>query len=76
MSKTQDKRAERVQEAENFVKERRANQLVIFEANLLAGQQLFENNKEKLSAEEILVIEKELADNQALLEKLRQEWNL
>jgi hypothetical protein len=76
MSKTQDKRAERVQEAENFVKERRANQLAIFEANLLAGQQLFENNKEKLSAEEILVIEKELADNQALLEKLRQEWNL
>ena len=76
MSKTQDKRAERVQEAENFVKARRATQLTIFETNLLAGQQLFENNKEKLSAEEILVIEKELADNQALLEKLRAEWNL
>ena len=76
MSKTQDKRAERVQEAENFVKARRANQIAIFEANLLAGQQLFENNKEKLSPEEILVIEKELEENQALLEKLRKEWNL
>jgi hypothetical protein len=76
MSKTQDKRTERMQEAENFVKARHANQLAIFESNLLAGQQLFESNKEKLSAEEILVIEKELEDNQALLEKLRKEWNL
>ena len=65
-----------MQEAENFVKARHANQLAIFESNLLAGQQLFESNKEKLSAEEILVIEKELEDNQALLEKLRKEWNL
>ena len=76
MSKTQEKRALRKAESEAFLRERRMNQLAQFEANLSAGKQILDANREKLSPEEITILEGQLAENKDLLEKMRLEWNL
>jgi hypothetical protein len=52
------------------------NHLIQFEANLKAGEEIFNANRGKLSPEEITILEGQLAENKDLLEKMRQEWNL
>jgi len=76
MSKTQDKRTERAAQSKAFVRERRINQFAYFEANLNAGKQLLDSNKDKLSSEEFAALEKEYETNRETLEKLREEWHL
>ena len=73
MSKTKEKRARRLAEQQAFLKERKAMQLMIFESNFDAGVKVFEQNKDKLSAEDIEKIEKEIEENRALIDKLRRE---
>ena len=76
MSKTQEKRALRKAEHEAFLRERRMNHLIQFEANLSAGEQILNANRDKLSPEEITILEGQLVENKDLLEKMRLEWNL
>ena len=76
LSKTQEKRALRKSESEAFLRERRMNQLAQFEANLSAGEQILNANRDKLSPEEITILEGQLVENKDLLEKMRLEWNL
>ena len=55
MSKTQDKRAARVAEQQEFIKKRRIAQLAVFESNFNAGLQFYNDNKDKMSEEEIAI---------------------
>lgn len=63
MSKTQDKRAQRKAEQQAFIAERRKMQLAIFQANFDVGMQLYEANKDKMSPEEIELVEIEIQKN-------------
>lgn len=73
MSKTQDKRAQRKAEQQEFIRARRIQQLYLFEQALEAGVRIYETNKEKLSESEIEAIEKQLEENRTLVEKLKSE---
>jgi hypothetical protein len=59
MSKTQDKRAQRIAEQKAFIKQRRLQELLALEAQFNYGLKLYEENKDKLSAEEIEQMEAE-----------------
>jgi hypothetical protein len=76
MSKTQDKRAARVAEQQEFIKKRRIAQLAVFESNFNAGLQFYNDNKDKMSEEEIALIDKEIEDNLALIHNIKKEWGL
>lgn len=73
MSKTQDKKARRKAEQQAFLRERREMQVAMFEQAFNTGLRIFEENREKLSPEEIEVIEKDIEENRALIDKLRRE---
>jgi len=75
MSKTQDKRAQRKEEQQAFIAERRQLQLALFKANFDVGMQLYEANKDKMSPEEIALVEEEIKKNRELLEKVEREAN-
>ena len=76
MSKTQEKKEQNIAEAAAFIKERRKIQMSIFESNFDTGVQVFLSNKEKMSPEEIEIVEKEMASAQELMDKLKVEWGL
>ena len=76
MSKTQDKRALRKAEAEEFVRERRKKQIAIFESNFEAGIKYFEENKDKMSEEEIAIITLEIQSNLETIEDFKKTWNV
>lgn len=76
MSKTQDKKAQRLEEAASFVKKRRQDTLEFFEQQFAAGLALFEDNKEKLSEEEIKLLEGEIENNRAAIEEFKRQWTL
>lgn len=59
MSKTQDKRAARIAEQKAFIKQRRLQELLALEAQFNYGLKLYEENKDKLSEEEIEQMEAE-----------------
>jgi uncharacterized Fe-S cluster-containing radical SAM superfamily protein len=73
MSKTQDKKQERIAEAADFVKERRKLQLHMLEQNYETGVQLYEAQKETLSSEEIEKIEGMMKEQRNALDKLQLE---
>jgi hypothetical protein len=73
MSKTQEKRARRKAEQQEFLTARKTLQLAMFEQALEAGLAVYENNKDKLSAEDIAKIEAQLEENKQLIAKLREE---
>jgi len=75
MSKTQDKKAQRIADAQEFVAERRKMQLEILEQNYEAGVRIYEAQKDKLSPEEIEQIEAMKAEQRAALDKLREQIN-
>jgi len=76
VSKKQEKKAKRIAIQQAFIRERRMNQFAYFEANLIAGKQLLDANRDKLSLEELETLDKEYQENVEALEKLRAEWNL
>ena len=75
MSKTQDKRKARIQEAANFVAERRKIQLAMLEQNYEMGVRLFESQKEKLSPEEVTQIEAMMVEQRKSLDELHKQAN-
>ena len=76
MSKTQDKKAQRLADAAAFVKKRRSDTLEFFEHQFAAGMALFEANKDKLSEEDIKALEAEIENNKAAIEEYKKQWNL
>ena len=76
MSKTQEKKEQNIAQAAEFLKERRHMQMSVFKSNFDTGVQIYLANKEKMSPEEIEVIEKEMASAQELMDKLEVEWGL
>ena len=75
MSKTQNKRQERLREAATFVSERRDIQLQILEQNYEIGVKLFLDQKDTLSPEEVEKIETMMAEQRAALDKLHEQIN-
>jgi hypothetical protein len=75
MSKTQDKKQERILEAASFVAERRAIQLEILEKNYEMGVKLFLDQKDTLSPQEIEQIETMMTEQRAALDKLHEQVN-
>lgn len=73
MSKRQEKIALRRKEQQDFIQQRRIQQLAIFEAGITAGNAFYEQNKDQISPEEQALIEIEIKTNNDLLEKLRKE---
>jgi len=74
MSKTQDKRAARKAEAEEFVKQRRNAQITMFEKNFRVGLEFYEKNKSQMSEEEQLLIEQEIEKNRKLIDDFKDKW--
>jgi len=73
MSKRQEKIEARKTEQQAFIAQRRKMQLAIFQANFDVGMKLYEDNKDKMSPEEIELVEIEIKRNKELLEKLKSE---
>ena len=73
MSKRQEKIEARKTEQQAFIAQRRKMQLAIFQANFDVGMKLYEDNKDKMSPEEIELVEIEIKKNKELLEKLKSE---
>lgn len=73
MSKRQDKIEARRKEQHEFLAIRRQKQLAMLEHMFEVGNRLYEENKDKLSAEEVEQIEKMRAEQLASLEKVRGE---
>ncbi len=73
MSKRQEKIEAAKAEQQAFIAQRRKMQLAIFQTNFNVGIQLYEANKDKMSPEEIQLVEIEIQKNLELLEKLKSE---
>lgn len=73
MSKRQEKIKQNQEAAAAFVSARREVQLAIFESNFKVGLQLLEENRDKLSEEELATIEAQIKDIEGVIEKLRSE---
>ena len=76
MSKTQAKRQERLEQANEFVRARRSAQLEIFESNFNVGVTMFLENKDKLSEEEIATIEAQMEQNQRMIDEYKAKYDL
>jgi hypothetical protein len=74
VSKTQEKRANRLAEAEAFVKERRERQIAIFESNFEVGLKVYEDNKDKLTPEQVAQMEEEIERNKVFIEEYKAKW--
>jgi len=74
MSKTSEKRAARIAEAAEFVKQRREMTLNMFERNFEVGMKIYEDNKDKMSAEEVELLEKEIESARAAVEEYKAKW--
>lgn len=75
MSNRQDKIAERQAEQHEFLKERRQLQIAVFESNFNVGLNFYQENKDKMSEEEIVMIEAEIESNRKLLAELKEKWD-
>lgn len=75
MSKTQEKRAQRLAEQQAFIRERRKRQLQILEQNYQIGVKLYEAQKDSITPEEVEQIEKMMAEQREALDKLHEQAN-
>lgn len=76
MSKRQEKIEARKAEQQAFIAQRRKMQLAIFQTNFEVGLQIYEANKDKMSQEEIALVEIEIENNRKLIEKIEKEAEL
>jgi hypothetical protein len=76
MSKTQEKRAQRLADAAEFMKEKRTHQIAFLEANYKAGVQLYEITKENATEEERTFIEAEMVKQRAALDAIKKEFEI
>ena len=74
MSKTQEKRAQRKAEQEAFIKQRRMDQYMAFQANFDAGLKIYEANKDKLTPEQIAELDAEIERNLEQLKEFKEKW--
>ena len=74
MSNRKDKIAKRQVEQHEFLKERRQLQIAVFESNFNVGLNFYQENKDKMSEDEIKLIEAEIESNQKLLAELKKKW--
>jgi hypothetical protein len=75
VSRRQEKIDLRKAEQKSFIQQRRKMQLAAFELGVKLGNEFYLANKEGMTAEEQSLIEKEIVENDQLLEKLRREAN-
>ena len=73
LSKTQQKKAERIDEAAAFVRERRKLQIDALETNYETGVQLYLAQKDTLSPEDQAKIEAMMVEQREALDKLRDQ---
>lgn len=73
MSKTQDKRRARNVERLEFLIARKKTQHGMFEQAVAIGEKLFEDNKEKLSPEEVEQLNSMRDENQRLLGEIADQ---
>jgi len=73
LSKTQAKRAQRLEDQQEFIKERRKQQLYMLEQAYQVGLKIYEDNKDKLSPEDTAQIEAMKEDQLKQLEALRAQ---
>ena len=76
MSKTQDKKAARIAEAAAFVKQRRVNNLEMFEQSFEAGLRIFEERKESIPPEEVEMLEKQKEETIKLIADMKAELGI
>ena len=75
MSKRQEKIANNIAEQQAFIKERRQLQIAVFESNFNVGLNFYQENKDKMSEDEIKLIEDEIESNKKLLDELKAKWD-
>lgn len=75
MSRRQEKIKANQVAANEFVGERRAVQLAIFEQNFETGLKIYESNKDKLTEEQTAMLEAEIERNRTLIDKLKDDLN-
>lgn len=75
MSNRQDKIAARQAEQHEFLKERRQLQIAVFESNFNVGLNFYQENKDKMSEEDVAMIEAEIEANRKLLDELKAKWD-
>ena len=75
MSNRQAKIAANIAEQHEFLKERKQVQIAVFESNFNVGLNFYQENKDKMSKEEIKLIEEEIESNRKLLEELKAKWD-
>ena len=75
VSRRQEKIDLRKAEQKSFIQQRRKMQLAAFELGVKLGNEFYLANKEGMTAEEQSLIEKEIVENDQILEKLRREAN-
>lgn len=73
MSKRQEKIALAQEKQKTFLLERKKMQLAMFEQAFASGKRIYEDNKERIPAEEIEQIEAQMKENQNIIDKLREE---
>lgn len=76
MSKTQEKRERVKAEQQAFIKQRRLQELQVLEAQFQYGLKLYEDSKDKLSAEEIEQMEAEKTKFMDTLYQFKKEHGL
>jgi len=74
VSKTQEKKAARLAQAQEFVKERRQRQIEIFESNFEVGLKMYEDNKDKLTPEQVAEMDADIERNRALIKDYKERW--
>jgi pyruvate formate-lyase activating enzyme-like uncharacterized protein len=75
VSKRQEKIASNIAEQHEFLKERRQLQIAVFESNFNVGLNFYQENKDKMSEEEVALIEAEIESNRKLLDELKAKWD-
>ena len=73
MSKTQDKKRQRNIERIDFLIARKKTQHAMFEQAVAIGEKLFEDNKDKLSTEEVDQLNSMRDENRALLDQVADQ---
>ena len=76
MSKTQDKRAQRKAEQQEFIKQRRMQELVLLEMQFQRGVELYEQYKDTMSEDDIKILEDEKQKFLDMLNTFKKENGL
>jgi hypothetical protein len=76
MSKRQEKIARNKAEQQAFIKERRKLELAWLENNFELGKKMYEDNKDKMTEQEVEFVEKEMAGQIEFIANFKKEWNL